>query len=246
MAQLRDPRGGCPWDLEQDFESLTSYTIEEAYEVADTINRGDLQHLKEELGDLLFQVVFYSQMAKEKELFNFPDVVAGLNEKMIERHPHVFNKSNESLSAAALNEIWEQKKLIKNNNKSVLDDIPDNFPGLMRAVKLTKRAAVIGFDWPSIDPVFEKMEEEIAELKEAMLSGQMDRIKDELGDVLFVCTNLARHLKIDPELAIRHANSKFEKRFRSIEILAKANQPNQMVYDLETLESLWNHVKKQE
>ncbi len=245
MAQLRNPQSGCPWDVEQDFDSLTTYTIEEAYEVADTIAQGDYVHLKEELGDLLFQVVFYAQIAKEKNLFDFSEVVDGLNKKMIERHPHVFNNHNSNkLDADQQSKIWESNKL--KNKESVLDDIPENLPGLLRAIKLTKRAAVIGFDWPSIGPVFNKMQEEIAELKEAINEGNIDHIKDELGDVIFVCTNLARHLKIDPELAIRHANSKFETRFRAVEIKAKLQQPKKSKFDLEGLDRLWNEVKKQE
>ncbi len=244
MAQLRDPKKGCAWDVEQSFESLATYTIEEAYEVADTIAHGDYEHLKEELGDLLFQVIFYAQIAKEKKLFEFVDVVKGLNKKMIQRHPHVFDDNYKKLNADQQSKIWESNKL-KNKN-SVLDDIPENLPGLLRAVKLAKRAAVIGFDWPNIGPVFDKMQEELSELKEAIDDGSMDKIKDELGDVLFVCTNLARQLKIDPELAIRHANSKFETRFRAVEKMAKIQQPQLSIYDLERLEALWNEVKKQE
>ena len=241
-------------------DSLTSYTIEEAYEVADAIDKKDYQHLKEELGDLLFQVVFYSEIASEKGLFNFKDVVNGINEKMIERHPHVFTNKANRLTAAQQSEIWEQNKLKKRNKEdasesdktgknSVLDDIPHNLPELLKAVKLTKRAAVIGFDWPGIQPVFAKMEEEITELKEAMITGIPARIKDELGDVLFVCTNLARHLQLDPQLALRHANNKFEKRFRAVEKLAKKNhskQAGQYRYNLETLEYLWTEIKKME
>ena len=253
MAQLRDPQNGCPWDIEQSFESLCSYTVEEAYEVVDAIDKGNYLHLKEELGDLLFQVVFYAQIAKEKKLFNFNDVVNSINEKMIERHPHVFDKKNQQQqSAAQMSTIWEQNKLNKRKKEnpdqypSVLDDIPNNLPELLKAVKLTKRAAIIGFDWPTIEPVFTKMEEEIAELKEAMQQGITTRIKDELGDVLFVCTNLARHLQLDPQLALRHANKKFEKRFRSIESAARNTDPEQDTYDLKTLEDLWIEVKKTE
>lgn len=244
MARLRDPKNGCPWDVEQSFESLTTFTIEEAYEVADTIAQGDFEHLKEELGDLLFQVVFYAQIAKEKKLFEFHDVVEGLNKKMIQRHPHVFEDSHNRLNAEQQSKVWESNKL--KNKESVVDDIPENLPGLLRAVKLAKRAAVIGFDWPNIGPVFDKMQEELSELKEAIVEGKMGRIKDELGDVLFVCTNLARHLKVDPELAIRHANAKFETRFRSVEKTAKKQQPKLSKYELEWLDKLWNEVKKQE
>ncbi|MFK8010945.1 MAG: nucleoside triphosphate pyrophosphohydrolase [Marinicellaceae bacterium] len=242
MAHLRHPLKGCPWDIEQSFESLTRYTIEEAYEVADTIEQGDYEHLKEELGDLLFQVVFYAQIADEKNLFNFYDVVEKINTKMIHRHPHVFEKNHPKITISEQNKAWESNKL-KNKN-SVLDDVPENLPGLLRAVKLAKRAAVIGFDWPNIEPVFEKMQEELQELKEAIKSGDQNSIKDELGDVLFVCTNLARNLNVDPELAMRHANTKFENRFRDVEKLAKSEHPQLLSYDLDYLDRLWNEVKK--
>jgi len=248
MAQLRQP-SGCPWDIKQTFDSLTTCTIEEAYEVVDAINRQDYQHLKEELGDLLFQVVFYAQIASEKGLFNFNDIVDGINEKLIDRHPHVFADQQNNLTEQQQSTLWEQNKLKqnqRNGSKSVLDNIPENLPELLKSVKLTKRAAVIGFDWPSIQPVFKKMDEEITELKQAMTTGLNHRIKDELGDVLFVCTNLARHLKIDPQLALRHANNKFEKRFRAIEKRAQNHQPNLNFYNLEMLEQFWIEVKKQE
>ncbi|HHL31228.1 MAG TPA: nucleoside triphosphate pyrophosphohydrolase [Oceanospirillales bacterium] len=253
MAQLRNPEFGCPWDQQQDFESLTTYTIEEAYEVADAVDQQDYEHLEEELGDLLFQVVFYAQLAEEKGLFDFNDVVQKLNTKMIERHPHVFTENKKNLSAEQQNTLWEQikfKQRAKSNStskpNSVLDDIPDNLPELLKSIKLTKRAAVIGFDWPDIDPVFTKMDEEIGELKEAMATGNNTLIKDELGDVLFVCTNLARHLKIDPQLALRHANMKFEKRFRAVEKLTQEKYPTETFFDLSLLDGLWTEVKKKE
>jgi ATP diphosphatase len=245
MAQLRQP-SGCPWDIKQTFDSLASYTIEEAYEVVDAIEQQDYPHLKEELGDLLFQVVFYAQIASEKGLFNFDDIVTGINKKLIDRHPHVFAKQHNNLTEQQQSLRWEQNKREqnqKNGSNSVLDDIPENLPELLRSVKLTKRAAVIGFDWSSILPVFEKMNEEIAELKQAMTTGLSHRIKDELGDVFFVCTNLARHLKIDPLLALRHANKKFETRFRAVEKLAQHQQPDLNFYDLTMLEQLWIEVK---
>jgi ATP diphosphatase len=253
MAQLRNPEFGCPWDQQQDFESLTTYTIEEAYEVADAIDQQDYEHLGEELGDLLFQVVFYAQLAEEKGLFNFNDVVQKLNAKMIERHPHVFTENKKNLSAEQQSALWEQikfKQRVKSNSaskpSSVLDDIPSNLPELLKSIKLTKRAAVIGFDWPDINPVFAKMDEEIGELKEAMATGDNALIKDELGDVLFVCTNLARHLKIDPQLALRHANMKFEKRFRAVEKLTQEKHPTETFFDLTLLDGLWTEVKKKE
>ena len=243
MAQLRHPEKGCPWDIEQSFASLCTYTIEEAYEVADAIDQGDYDHLKEELGDLLFQVVFYAQMAKEKGLFDFNDVVKNLNKKMINRHPHVFADQDNTLNSDEQSQRWEQNKLQEKLGGSVLDDIPKNMPELLKSVKLTKRAAVIGFDWKQIEPVFEKMEEELAELKEAIETQDSKLIKDELGDVIFVCTNLARHLKQDPQLALRHANQKFESRFRAVEKIAKQTEPNNSQYSLENLDKYWNKVK---
>ena len=251
MAQLRNPDGGCPWDIAQTFDSLATYTIEEAYEVVDCIDKRDFQHLQEELGDLLFQVVFYSRIAAEQGMFNFKDVVTGINEKMIKRHPHVFSDTQSNLSIQQQSKQWEQDKLDKRLNRdrekvSVLDDVSDNLPALSKAVKLTKRAAVIGFDWTSIDFVYDKMDEELTELRDAMQTGEDRKIKDELGDVLFVCANLARHLNCDPQLALRHANTKFEKRFRAVEKRIKEVCPNQSFFDLKTLENLWEQVKKLE
>ncbi len=243
MAQLRHPEKGCPWDIEQSFESLTAYTIEEAYEVVDAIDQNDFIHLKEELGDLLFQVVFYAQMAKEKGLFNFNDVVTTLNKKMIQRHPHVFGNEANTLNTEEQSRKWDQDKLAEKTTVSVLDDIPKNMPELLKSVKLTKRAAVIGFDWKEIEPVFDKMEEELGELKEAIQTKNPQLIKDELGDVFFVCTNLARHLRQDPQLALRHANKKFESRFRAVEKIAKQIEPKKGIYSLENLDNYWNKVK---
>lgn len=244
MATLRDPNSGCPWDQQQTFESLTTYTVEEAYEVADAIQQKDWGNLKSELGDLLFQVVFYSQIANEQGLFNFASVVDSLNEKMIRRHPHVFSTKSAVIDAEHQNQLWEQRK--NQSRDSVLDDIPKTLPALLKAVKLTKRAAVIGFDWPKIDFVFDKMQEELLELKEAIDSNDPAHIKDELGDVLFVCSNLARHLKIDPELALKYANEKFEKRFRQVENKALTENKNTTKYDLDYLENLWVEVKSEE
>lgn len=241
MARLRDPVSGCPWDRQQDFTSIAPFTVEEAFEVADAIAEGDMQHLKEELGDLLFQVVFHAQMAQEKGAFDFHDVVAGLNKKMIERHPHVFNPDHPPLSADEQSQIWEHRKHI--GKASVLDDIPANLPTLSRAVKLQKRAASIGFDWPEVAPVFDKLEEEVAELKEAMHAGDRAAMQDELGDVLFVITNLARHIGVDPELALRQANNKFERRFRAVEKQAKSRHPQRARHPLAELDKLWDKVK---
>lgn len=244
MATLRDPQGGCPWDQQQTFDSLTKYTLEEVYEVIDAIDEKQWDHLKSELGDLLFQVIFYSQIASENHLFDFNDVVKGLNKKMIERHPHVFSNRKQVKTPEQQNQIWEQNKNKKRN--SVLDDIPKSMPELLKSVKFTKRAAVIGFDWPHIDSVFDKMDEEILELKQAIESKDEHHIKDELGDVLFVCTNLARHLGIDPILALRQANKKFENRFRRVEERAKSKNPKLNKFNLEELEQLWIEVKKLE
>jgi len=244
MARLRDPQNGCPWDRQQDFTSIAPYTVEEAYEVADAIAENNMPHLKEELGDLLFQVVFHSQMAKERGHFDFTEVVRALNEKMIERHPHVFDPNHPPVSAAEQTRAWERRKHADKN--SVLDDIPTHVPGLSRAVKLQKRAASIGFDWPDVEPVFDKLDEEVAELKEAMRSGDKSRMQDELGDVLFVITNLARHLGVDPELALRQANNKFEKRFRAVEKLAREAEPESRCHSLQQLDRWWDEVKQQE
>jgi MazG family protein len=244
MATLRDPQSGCPWDQQQTFDSLTTYTIEEAYEVADAIEKKQWDHLKSELGDLLFQVVFYSQIAKERQLFDFNDVVHTLNDKMVERHPHVFSDQSPVKSAEHQSQLWEQRK--NKSRNSVLDDIPNTLPPLLKSIKLTKRAAVIGFDWPNIDFVFDKMQEELSELNEAIKSKNQAHIKDELGDVLFVCTNLARHLKVDPELALKYANNKFEKRFRDVESIAKIENTEDDKYDLDYLEKLWIEIKKKE
>jgi MazG family protein len=225
---------------------LSSFRVVEAYEVADYVDLCDAYHLKEELGDLLFQVVFYAQIATEKNLFNFGDIIKTLNDKLVERHPHVFADEDNDLDALEQSKVWEQNKFKDRVNGSVLDGIPANLPELLKSIKLTKRAAVIGFDWIDIGPVFDKMDEEIAELQEAMQSKRMDRIKDELGDVLFVCTNLARHLQIDPQLALRHANKKFETRFRAVEENMKEKYPDKNRFDLDTLEAMWVEVKKAE
>lgn len=241
MQQLRDPEQGCPWDVKQTFATIAPYTIEEAYEVADAIEQQDMQALKSELGDLLFQVVFHAQMADEAALFNFDDVVDAIAAKMIERHPHVFQPDAPKLTAEEQTVAWEQNK--SKDKDSVLDGIARNLPELLRAVKLTKYAAVIGFDWPDVRPVFDKLDEEVAELQAAIASGEQADIEEELGDLLFVCANLARHLKVDPSAALRQANHKFEKRFRLVEKLAKKSTPKKKNFDLKVLDELWNQVK---
>lgn len=231
MARLRNPETGCPWDVEQNFASIAPYTIEEAYEVADAIDRDDRASLREELGDLLLQVVFHARMAEEEKSFNFEDVAGAIADKMVRRHPHVFEKDDHDPSVE-LRESWEglkaqeraAKAAKKGEDSSVLDDVPVAFPALTRAEKLQKRAARVGFDWPSIGPVVEKVEEELAELKTEMNNGGTpERLSDEMGDVLFSCVNLARHLKMDPEFALRGTNAKFEARFRHVEASLRAD-----------------------
>jgi nucleoside triphosphate diphosphatase len=247
MERLRAPVGGCPWDKEQTFETIAPFTIEEAYEVSDAISRGDLNSLKEELGDLLFQVIFHSQLAKEQGAFGFDDVVVALCEKMEARHPHVFGDGLvETADQQTAN--WEAMKQAERaakiaNDTSVLADVPLALPALMRAEKLTKRAARVGFDWPSLDQVFDKLVEETNETQEAIAEGDPNHIAEEIGDMLFVVANLARKAKVDPELALRHANAKFERRFRWIEhALAKDGRaPDQS--DLEEMDGLWNRAK---
>ncbi len=241
MQQLRDPETGCPWDIEQTFSTIAPYTIEEAYEVADAIAQNDITGLKSELGDLLFQVVFHSQMAAEAGHFNFDDVVDAVCEKMIARHPHVFKPNEPKLTAEEQTIAWEKAK--SQHKASVLDGIAKNLPELLKAVKLTKYAAVTGFDWPDISDVFEKLDEETHELKEAVESGDQVHMEEELGDLLFVCANLARHMKIDPSSALRKANVKFENRFRKVEAKAKSLSPKKENFDLKVLDELWDQVK---
>ena len=241
MRRLRDPEHGCPWDIKQNFATIAPYTIEEAYEVADAIDNNDMQELKTELGDLLFQVVFHAQMADEAGHFNFSEVVDGITSKMIERHPHVFDPDAPKLTADEQTKAWESAK--SQSKDSVLDGIANNLPELLKAVKLTRYAAVTGFDWPDIQPVFEKLDEEADELKAAIDSGDDEHMEEELGDLLFVCANLARHLKIDPNVALRKANKKFERRFRWVEQQAKAMDKQKKTFDLKVLDELWNQAK---
>ncbi len=244
MARLRDPQGGCPWDLAQDFNSIAPYTVEEAYEVADAIAEQDWPGLQEELGDLLFQVVFHARMAEEQGLFSFADVVDGLCQKMIERHPHVFDDNHQSIrDAGQQTQAWEKQK--NRDKDSVFDGIAQTFPELLKAMKMHKAAATIGFDWPDIAPVFDKLDEEKQELREAMETGSQQDIEGEVGDLLMVCTSLARHLNVDPQLALRKANQRFDARFRIVEKLAKQEKPGQDSYDLDYLDSLWLRAKKQ-
>lgn len=243
MAKLRDREGGCPWDVEQTFATIAPYTIEEAYEVADAIQRGAMGELKEELGDLLFQVVFHARMAEEAGLFDFTDVAEALTAKMKRRHPHVF-QSQDHRTAAEQTKAWETQKADERAAKGagVLDDVPMALPALMRAEKLTKRAARIGFDWPDPEAVLEKLDEEMAELAEARGHANPDAVAEEMGDVLFVMANLARKLGVDAEEALRQANAKFTSRFQHIERrLAESGRSG--VQPLEDLEALWVAAK---
>jgi nucleoside triphosphate diphosphatase len=248
MAQLRTPKTGCPWDLEQSFATIAPYTIEEAYEVADAINRNDMTGLKEELGDLLFQVVFHARMAEEQGVFTFDDVVQSLSDKMVSRHPHVFgDRQIENAHAQTVN--WERLKEQERAEKrkddpSILADVPHALPALMRAEKLTKRAARVGFDWPSLDQVFDKLAEEVAETQEAVIEGDQAHIEEEIGDMLFVIANLARKAGTDPEQALRRANEKFERRFRWIETALAENGKHPSQSTLEEMDSLWNAAKR--
>jgi len=258
MTRLRDPVDGCPWDMKQDYKSITSSTIEEAYEVVDAIERGDLAHLREELGDLLFQVVFYSELSREASRFDFADVVADLTAKLIRRHPHVFpagtlgsrlGKVRTQTDDAEIKARWEALKLIERAEKGrrkVLDDVPLGLPALTRAVKLQKRAAQVGFDWPDVHGVLGKIEEEIAEVREALAAGDPAAVQDELGDVFFALANLCRHQKIDPESAVRSTNKKFERRFAYIESQLAVSGKTPQTASLDEMDHLWDEAKLNE
>ena len=246
MRTLRNPDGGCPWDVEQTFATIAPCTVEEAYEVADAIERGDWDDLKSELGDLLFQVVFHARMAEEQGLFGFDDVVEAIADKLTRRHPHVFGDEAAKMSGAAQKARWEDIKAGERKAKAqhgVLDDVPVGLPALTRAVKLTKRAARVGFDWPSTDQVFDKLDEEVAELRAEIAAGDLDKARGEMGDLLFVVANLARKLGVEPEDALRGTNAKFIRRFGFIEAeLAKDGRtPEQS--DLAEMDGLWNAAK---
>ncbi|MEQ3649137.1 nucleoside triphosphate pyrophosphohydrolase [Hyphomonas sp.] len=252
MTKLRDPETGCAWDVAQDFSTIAPYTIEEAYEVADAIQRRDMNELKEELGDLLFQVVFHSQMAKEVGAFEIADVVDAINAKMIRRHPHVFGNEDTRTAdqqVAAWEVIKAQERAGKdksNGPSSALDGVALALPSLLRAEKLQKRAARVGFDWTEAGPIFDKLTEETDEVREAIETGDPDKIEDELGDLLFVAANLSRRLNVDPEQALRRANAKFERRFRAMEALAEGAGQDFAALDIDAQEALWQRVKHQE
>lgn len=249
MRRLRDPETGCPWDIEQDFSTIAPYTIEEAYEVADAIQREAWDELKSELGDLLFQSVFHAQMAEERGLFGFDDVANTMSDKMVSRHPHVFGNESREKSAEQQTRDWEMIKAAERATKAetrTLDGVALGLPALLRAVKLQKRAARVGFDWPSTDQVLSKIIEETQELVEARDSMDQTAIEEEFGDLLFVVANLARHLKIDPEAALRAANAKFVRRFSYIEdeLAALGKRPEDS--SLEEMDQFWDKAKQTE
>jgi len=245
MQRLRDPQNGCPWDVKQDFSSIAPYTIEEAYEVADAIARQDMADLKDELGDLLFQVVFHAQMASEQGSFDFNDVHQAICDKMLRRHPHVF-ADVEIRDAAHQKQAWEEYKAEERRQKGehgLMDGIPAGMAELQRAVKLQKRARKAGFDWPAAEPVLEKVGEEVSELRAAMAAADHDAMEDELGDLLFSAVNLARQLDIDPASALRRSNAKFERRFRAME-QAAGGQAGLESMSLDEMEALWQEAKR--
>ncbi|MCJ1882920.1 nucleoside triphosphate pyrophosphohydrolase [Pseudomonas nitroreducens] len=260
MARLRDPQNGCPWDLKQSYATIVPYTLEEAYEVADAIERGDFDHLREELGDLLFQVVYYAQLAREEGRFEFDAVVDGITTKLIRRHPHVFPDGDlygepdpAKLEEAAVKQRWEELKAEERAAKaaepvqlSLLDDVPNALPALSRAAKLQKRASQVGFDWADALPVVDKVREELDEVLEAMAGGDTEAQAEEVGDLLFVVVNLARKLKVDPESALRAANAKFERRFRYIETALRDQGRTLEDSNLEEMDELWGAAKRDE
>lgn len=249
MRRLRDPKTGCPWDIEQNFNTIAPYTIEEAYEVADAIERSAWHELKGELGDLLFQSVFHAQMAEERGLFNIDDVANTMSDKMVARHPHVFGDENRDKSAEQQTRDWETIKAAERagkEQKGTLDGVALGLPALLRAVKLQKRAARVGFDWPDVSHVLDKIVEESHELVEARDTLTQDDIEDEFGDLLFVMANLARHMNVEPEAALRRTNAKFTRRFEQVEakLAARGKRPDQS--DLEEMDALWDEVKTEE
>lgn len=260
MKRLRDPETGCPWDLKQTYKTIAPHTLEEVYEVIDTIERNDLSHLGEELGDLLFQVIFYSQLGSEEQIFDFDSVVHGIVEKLVRRHPHVFplgtlqSERDVNADGAAeevrIKQVWEQIKKQEREDKGergTLDDIPMAMPALSRAQKLQKRAATTGFDWDNRRDVLNKVKEEIAELEVEIEADNSRAMEEELGDLLFSCVNLARHLSIDPERAMRSANNKFQRRFEAMELLASKNKSSALsAMSVDEMELLWAQVKRAE
>ncbi|MCI2283294.1 nucleoside triphosphate pyrophosphohydrolase [Colwellia sp. MSW7] len=253
MTQLRDPSTGCPWDLKQSFSSITAHTLEEAYEVVDAIEQNDFVELNKELGDLLFQVIFYSQLGQEQQLFDFDSVVASICEKLIRRHPHVFGdadlKNDSQIKANWENEkAKERQHKNKQENLSVLADIPKNMPALSQAAKIQKRCSHVGFDWDNKADVFAKIEEEVLEVKDELEAEHInpDALGEELGDLMFAVVNLCRHAKQDPETLLRQANQKFTKRFHGVEAQVQQSERDFSQHSLEELEQYWQKVKAQE
>lgn len=271
MARLRDPETGCPWDLKQTRESLVPHTLEEVYEVVECIEEKDIEHLKEELGDLLLQIIFYARLAEEEQRYNFADIVDTLTNKLVTRHPHIFpegklyatsaSSTEKPQSATEVSQLWERVKAAERELKgeqqpdSLLAGVPLNLPAMTRAVKLQKRAAKVGFDWDDPLLVLDKMEEELAEVREALVKGKQDKVAEEVGDFIFATVNLARHLKVDPESAVRSTNRKFERRFKIIEelcltegtplTLERQADPDQRI-DLQQLDAYWEAAKHRE
>ena len=253
MEQLRDPKTGCPWDLKRNFSSITSHTLEEAYEVVDAIEQHDFVELNKELGDLLFQVIFYSQLGQEQQLFDFDSVVEAICEKLIRRHPHVFSDADLSTDAQ-IKANWENEKVKerqsknKQDNLSILADIPKNLPALSQAAKIQKRCSHVGFDWDNMQDVFAKIEEEVLEVKEELEAKEIDQVAlgEELGDLMFAVVNLCRHAKKDPETLLRQANQKFTKRFHGVEAQVNQSEKSFTEHDLAQLEQYWQNVKVQE
>ncbi len=255
MQRLRDPADGCPWDLKQDYRSIAVSTLEEAFEVVDAIERDDYPDLREELGDLLFQVIYHSQLAEEEQRFDVGDVISDLVAKLLRRHPHVFPdgtlQSRAAMAAspegeATIKQRWESLKQQERKGKGkagVLDDVPVNFPALTRAAKLQKRAAGVGFDWPAEEGVLQKIAEELGEVREALVTADADAVEEELGDLLFAVVNLCRHRKVDPEKALRRTNQKFEQRFRFIERQLAVQGLSPAEASLDEMDSLWNQAK---
>jgi len=248
MARLRDPEGGCPWDLQQDFASLVPYTLEEAYEVADAIERGDLHDLKSELGDLLLQVVFHSRLGEEQGLFDFDAVAGAIADKLVRRHPHVFAGMEFASDEERLH-YWENSKRDEHKDKtgappeSVLHGVAAALPALMRAQKLQKRASRVGFDWPDPEGVFAKIEEELAELRAACVGGTREHVEEEIGDLLFAAVNLARHLQVDAEAALQAGNRKFLRRFQHVESGLAAQGRSLADASLAEMDALWDEAK---
>lgn len=246
MRRLRDPQRGCEWDLQQSFATIAPYTIEEAYEVADAIIHKDWEGLRGELGDLLLQVVFHAQIAEDAGLFDFDAVATAVNDKMIARHPHVFGTESRDKSPEQQTRDWEALKAVERGNQGVLDGVALALPALLRAAKLQNRAARVGFDWPDTSQVLDKMQEEARELVEARDTLTQDEIEEEFGDLMFVMANLGRHLKLDPEAALRRANAKFTRRFGAIEAALAADGRHPRDATLEEMDALWNAAKADE